>query len=189
MRIVLDPGHTDTLLDGTPLSGKMSPDGAVVEGVVAKNICDFAADGIRLLGHSVCVIPTYDGDRVLPRRKRVEIADRLLADVYISVHTQYGRYNYGWSAANGALIHHGIARGLALAIAQGVSNGGRLRLKNGYGIQKSEFFEITKQPDRAVVLMECGYLTNKNDAAYLGSREGQKQIATAIVAGVHEWRP
>ena len=37
------------------------------------------------------------------------------------------------------------------------------------------------------VIVECGFLTNPNDAAYLGSSAGQAAIAEAIARGVCEW--
>ncbi|GAK33038.1 N-acetylmuramoyl-L-alanine amidase [Iodidimonas nitroreducens] len=48
-------------------------------------------------------------------------------------------------------------------------------------------FVVLKAPDVPSVLVEMGYMSNREDAQFLGSRAGQTQIANALLAGIDSY--
>ncbi len=48
-------------------------------------------------------------------------------------------------------------------------------------------FVVLKAPDVPSVLVEMGYLSNRQDAAFLGSRRGQQEIAEALLAAIDRY--
>jgi N-acetylmuramoyl-L-alanine amidase len=46
---------------------------------------------------------------------------------------------------------------------------------------------VLKAPDVPSVLVEMGYMSNREDAQFLGSRAGQTQIANALLAGIDSY--
>lgn len=53
-------------------------------------------------------------------------------------------------------------------------------------VSKADFL-VLKQPDIPSVLVECGYLSNKVDAANLGSAAYREKIAKAVYQGIKEY--
>ncbi len=50
-------------------------------------------------------------------------------------------------------------------------------------------FVVLKSPDIPSILVEAGFLSNRKDAARLRTREGQRTVALAILAGIHDFLP
>ncbi len=48
-------------------------------------------------------------------------------------------------------------------------------------------FVVLKAPDVPSVLVEMGYLSNRQDAAFLASRRGQQRIAEALLAAIDRY--
>jgi N-acetylmuramoyl-L-alanine amidase len=74
--VVIDPGHGGT------------NSGAAGAGTHEKELTLAIARQVaaRLRDHNITVVLTRDGDRTLTLRQRVELADRLAADVFVSIH-------------------------------------------------------------------------------------------------------
>ncbi|MFQ5346806.1 MAG: N-acetylmuramoyl-L-alanine amidase, partial [Rhodothalassiaceae bacterium] len=48
-------------------------------------------------------------------------------------------------------------------------------------------FVVLKAPDVPSVLVEMGYMSNRDDARFLGSTKGRKAIAAALVAAIDRY--
>ena len=48
-------------------------------------------------------------------------------------------------------------------------------------------FVVLKAPDVPSVLIEMGYMSNREDARFLGGQKGQREIAAALVAAVDRY--
>lgn len=174
MKIMLDAGH------GYETPGKRSPDGlrefefnnAVVE--FSRKLLSDYQDVEVMLAHD----PTGKIDISLD--KRVEFANRGGADVYVSIHAN--AFGSDWNDANGIETYvHTSKPEEALELAQKVQNGlvaatGR---KNR-GVKTSEFYVLNKTKMTAI-LVECGFMTNKEEASLLKSNQYRLKCAEAIV--------
>ena len=92
-RVVLDPGH----------GGSNSGARGAVAGLYEKRLTLAIAREVaaRLRDRGIAVVLTRDGDRTLTLRQRTEVADRLHADLFVSIHanasptrTQHGYETY-----------------------------------------------------------------------------------------------
>jgi N-acetylmuramoyl-L-alanine amidase len=211
--VVLDPGH------GGRDPGAPSPFGGRQEKDVTLSIARAIRDELAASGR-VRVALTRDDDRFLVLRDRYQIARRLRADLFISVHADAAPSNDG---ARGATIYTlsevasdreaamlarqqnaadqvagepvgqdaGVSR-ILIDLAQRESMDISADFAALLQREASPFFPfrpeyhrfasliVLKAPDVPSILFETGYLTNRVDAAYIQSAEGQKQIALGM---------
>ena len=76
--VVLDPGH-----GGSNLGAQ-----GAVPGLHEKQLTLAVAEQVaaRLRAHGITVVLTREGDRTMTLRQRMEVADRLPADLFVSIH-------------------------------------------------------------------------------------------------------
>jgi N-acetylmuramoyl-L-alanine amidase len=211
--VVIDPGH------GGRDPGAISPHGGRREKDVTLELARAIRDEL-LASRRVRVALTRNDDRYLIHQERYEIARRLGAGLFVSVHADAAPSSDG---ARGATIYTlsevASDRHAALLAAQENESGiiGGVDMAKDAGVNRilidlaqresmdasadfarllrreaSEFFPfrpeyhrfasllVLKAPDIPSILFESGYLTNPQDAAYIQSPEGQKQIATGM---------
>jgi len=211
--VVIDPGH------GGRDPGAVSPHGGRREKDVTLELARAIRDEL-LASKRVRVALTRNDDRYLIHQERYEIARRLGAGLFVSVHADAAPSNDG---ARGATIYTlsevASDRHAALLAAQENKSGiiGGVDMAKDAGVNRilidlaqresmdasadfarllrreaSEFFPfrpeyhrfasllVLKAPDIPSILFESGYLTNAQDAAYIQSPEGQRQIATGM---------
>jgi len=117
--------------------------------------------------------------------KRVEISDQIKPDAFISIHVNSGEdkstSNAGFDAWVSGRKDDEPSKKLATAILN--------RLKNVYTVS-----EIIHQSPRGIwvldksncpaVIIECGYIDNPTDAAFISSKENQEKVAKDILDAV-----
>lgn len=111
---------------------------------------------------------------------RVKIANDLNADLFISIHA-----NAGSSTASGVETYYTRADSLALAKVMHkylVSSSGL----TDRGV-RSKSLHVTRETKMPAVLLEAGYLSNKNDNAKLYTEDFQNRVAAGIVKGIKEY--
>jgi N-acetylmuramoyl-L-alanine amidase len=211
--VVIDAGH------GGRDPGATSPYGERKEKDVTLELARAIRDEL-LASRRVRVALTRDDDRYLIHRERYEIARRLGAGLFVSVHADAAPANDG---ARGATIYtlsevasdrqaallaaqenkSGIIGGVDMAadagvnrilidLAQRESMDASAEFARLLRREAGELFPfrpeyhrfasllVLKAPDIPSILFESGYLTNPEDAAYIQSPEGQKQIAIGM---------
>lgn len=211
--VVIDPGH------GGRDPGAISPYGERREKDLVLELARAMRDEL-LASRRVRVALTRNDDRYLIHQERYEIARRLGAGLFVSVHADAAPANDG---ARGATIYTlsevASDRHAALLAAQENKSGiiGGVDMAADAGVNRilidlaqresmdasadfarllrreaGEFFPfrpeyhrfasllVLKAPDIPSILFESGYLTNAEDAAYIQSPEGQRQIATGM---------
>jgi N-acetylmuramoyl-L-alanine amidase len=211
--VVIDAGH-----------GGHDPGApSVVEGRSEKDATLAIAKALRdelLASGRVRVAMTRDDDRFLVLGERREIARRLKADLFISIHADSAPN----AEARGASVYtlsevasDKVAAQLAIKenradILNGVDLGGEtgdvssilidltqretmnissnfaallqremadnILMKSGY--HRFANLVVLKAPDVPSVLIETGYMSNKDDARFLFSKKGQQRIAASI---------
>lgn len=131
--------------------------------------------------NKIDVVLTRSDDTFLELKDRAAIANNLKADLFISVHAN----SSGSSAASGTETYYQREASKALANvmhkylvqATGLSDRG-VRYGN---------FHVIRETTMPAVLLEVGYLSNKNDEALLFTESLQNKVAASMVSGIKEY--
>lgn len=124
--------------------------------------------------------PTYR----LGLRARLLIAEQNNADILISIHTNH----YRATSAKGAVTlyqpHSMESRRLAISIQKHLKE--LLPGRAEPGIIEDSFF-ILRRSKIPTVLIEIGFMSNRNDRLFMLSEAGQEAIAQAVVSGICDY--
>lgn len=183
--IVIDPGH------GGYDSGSIS-----INGVMEKDITLAIAlkTGALLEGEGYHVIYTRESDDVTwsddnldDLQSRVTIGEENNAAYYISIHTNasenYDDGAYGFETY--LKEHDDTMKTAASSISENLMNLSYTQNRGLKTTQERSLYVIDSNPVSAM-LIEVGFLTDSDDAAYMTSEHGQSQIAQAIADGIIE---
>ncbi|MRX70834.1 N-acetylmuramoyl-L-alanine amidase [Bacillus lacus] len=181
MKIILDAGH------GYNTPGKRTPDGSMREWEFNSRVTEIAK-GMLEQYEDVQVQFSHDptGKIDIPLGKRTEHANRWGADVVVSVHANaFGEG--GWHNAEGVeTFVHTSPSEQSLRIANAIHK--RLVAQTGLrdrGVKKASF-HMVREAKMPSVLPECGFMTNRNEAALLKTEPYRLSCAVAIVEGLVE---
>jgi N-acetylmuramoyl-L-alanine amidase len=173
--ILVDAGH-----------GGRDP-GAVANGVQEKDlvlpISLTLGQTLQSMGYTVYYTRTNDVE--IDLEPRVGLAERVNADVFVSIHANsLASLN---SAVNGVETYYarGSSSGRELASyvhSQIISSTGA----NDRNVRAAGFYVIAKTSMPAI-LVETGFVTNPTEAANLSSPNYQKQLAEAIARGLDQF--
>ena len=175
--VVLDPGH----------GGQDS--GAMVGGILEKYITlDVAQRADRLLQtHGLATVLTRVGDSYVSLADRASLTNRVPDCVFVSIHFNEGNEQ----VSSGIETYYAETQALDRSswyLAGFVQEALVARTKApNRGTKGQQFFVITNVRHPAV-LVEGGFLTNKEDIARLSSDEYREQIAAAISDGIIRYR-
>lgn len=173
LKVVIDAGHGGTDPGTKSLNARLEKDFnlAMEAKVIAllKKIPDIE------------VIETRTDDTYPTLQDRVDLANRLNASLFVSIHGNFFEnaavsgietyYNRPDSITFANLIHS------KLVAASGLPD---RRVRNGN-------LKVIRETTMPAVLLELGYLSNKNDEAQMFSNEFQERTAAAIVASIKEY--
>ncbi|WNS75048.1 N-acetylmuramoyl-L-alanine amidase [Bacillus sp. DTU_2020_1000418_1_SI_GHA_SEK_038] len=177
MKIMLDAGH------GFNTAGKRSPDG-MNEYEFTRAVANFARP--LLENHqNTTVYFAHSDERDVPLQERTNKANSLKIDVYVAIHAN--AYGSTWNAANGieTYVHVGkpkeayeLAQKIQrnLVVATGLTNRG----------VKTEDFHVLRETNMTAVLTECGFMTNRHEAALMRTETYQRTCAEAIVKALKD---
>lgn len=173
-KIVIDAGH-----------GGRDPGTTAVDGQYEKRLNLIIARKItarlKRKGHQVTM--TRQGDQFIKLEARANIANRLNADLFVSIHADW--------AANPS------ARGFTLYIAPTASKKTQKAARaiaramattglDNRGIRRNDYRVLVKTTGPAV-LIELGYLSNAREAAKLHTPAFQDRLAAAIATGIADY--
>lgn len=172
--IVIDPGHGGKD-PGAGEVGYSSISEKHINLAIAKNLSSL------LKQKGANVVMTRNNDTFIELESRSGIAERSRADLFVSVHcdslpakpsatgpTIYIAENASWTSKKAALSISSSLRRWGI---------------EPRGIRKAKY-KVLVGHSRPAVLVECGYLTNWQEAKYLSSSWYQEKIAKAISEGI-----
>lgn len=179
LKVAIDAGH------GPDTPGKRTPDGSMREyqfnSAVAKRVRDLLAEY-----EGVSVLFVHEDGRDVPLGERTDHAKRWGANVYVSIHADAAGPG-GWYDANGVTTFvytkaSDGSRTLAANIqAALIAQTGR----RNRGVKQADFHVLREtKAEMAGVLCECGFMTNREEAALLKSDAYRVKVARAIVDGL-----
>ena len=176
MKIVLDAGH------GFATLGKQTPDGMKeyeFNRAVAHYARNFLSDYANLE-----VLFTHSDEQDVPLKGRTDMANRLGADCFLSIHANAAG-NGDWHEAEGieTFIHTSTPRdahSLAATIQDQLI---KMTGRKNRGV-KTANFHVLRETRMTAILVECGFMTHKEESKLLQSENYRKQCATAIVQAI-----
>jgi len=174
--VVIDAGH------GGDDNGAVSPDGTK-----EKDITLFIAKKVAALNSNerINILLSRDNDQSIPVRERVHFAKDHHADLFLSIHV------------NGAVNEQ--LNGFSVFVDRNNSEKNQLfasALINELKATYKTTNEIKVRNKRIVVvdsstcpsaLVECGYMTNPNDVAFISNTANQEKIAKNILAAINNY--
>lgn len=180
MKIAIDAGH------GKETAGKRTPifpDGYVMrENYFNKAVAKYLKEELKQNGFDVLDVSPEDGDT--PLSKRVNRANSSKVDLYISIHAN--AFSNVWNNAQGIeTFVYSLSDKKTMDFAKCVhdeliTHTGR---KNR-GIKENSSLYVLNSTKMSAILVECGFMTNLEEANLLRTEEYRKKCATAICKGV-----
>ena len=179
--VLIDPGHG-------------GEDGGAVSGDVLENVSHDVADLLRLCGYTVSMTRdtddalTNEGEDVRKRKyndmkMRLDLYNATPDNVVVSIHQN----KFDAAASHGAQVfyspNHPNSAVLAEALRKSVT--GMLQPDNTRTCKTAgkEIF-LLKNARVPAVIVECGFISNRQERELLVTDDYQKQLALAIVAGL-----
>jgi N-acetylmuramoyl-L-alanine amidase len=181
MKIVIDAGH------GPETPGKRSPDGSLREYQFNSAVARYVADALLHEYEGVEILMTHDDSRDVPLKERTDRANAWKADLFVSIHANAAGDGVNWHSAQGIETYVYTSRPApAVALANAVQR--QLIRATGRpdrGV-KSANFHVLRETKMTAILVECGFMTNREECELLKSDSYRRKCAEAIVAGIAE---
>jgi len=180
MRIAIDAGH------GPETPGKRSPDGSLREYQFNSAVARYVADALLHGYEGVEILMTHADDRDVPLKERTDRANRWGADLFVSIHANaYG--DGGWNDAKGIETYIYTTRpAAAVKLAEVVQrNLVQATGRPNRGV-KTANFHVLRETKMTAILVECGFMTHREECELLKTDDYRRKCAEAIVAGIVE---
>lgn len=171
--VVIDPGH------GGKDSGAPGLGGLLEKDVVLPIGRRIAA---ILEQHGIQTVLTRDADFFVELKGRVDMAERVNATVFVSVHANSVDNR---PDVNGLEVYY-YDSGYALAETVRQSILGSIGTIKDRGTRKARFYVLRKS-SMPSILVETGYMSGREDNPRLGSPEYQNRMAEAIARGILQY--
>lgn len=169
--VIIDAGH----------GGKDSGARGRLRGVPEKTVAlDIAQKLKSELRGDFKVVMTRDSDVFVPLDSRVAIANRSGDAILISIHLNDGSRRlsgpetYWWRVDSYSLAKR--VHAAMQTVASGSNNRGMVRRR----------LRLTRNPEIPCILVECGYLSNATDSAYLATGSYRQRLAQALASAIRD---
>ncbi|MBR2069774.1 MAG: N-acetylmuramoyl-L-alanine amidase [Candidatus Gastranaerophilales bacterium] len=177
-KVVLDPGHGGSDCGAIALENKYYEKTINLE--VAKLIQE------KLMKKDVYVYMTRTKDETLTLEDRVNYANEINPDIYVSIHANSTLQEVSY----GLEVHYYKDDSIDLAntIHDNFANQKNLRKWETVdrGVIKSRFYVIN-HTEMPAVLIEMGFISNRTERDKLNTKERKEQIADSIAKGILEY--
>ncbi|HBI03660.1 MAG TPA: hypothetical protein DDY49_06490 [Paenibacillaceae bacterium] len=172
--VVIDPGH------GGLDSGCIGADGKTYE----KNFTLSTSQKLKsrlLLNPNFKVLMTREGDTSLSLEERVNVANNVGANVFISIHANA----FDNSAANGteSFYYNPTSQPFADVIHKHLLQATQFQDRG----LKVESFRVLTQTNMPAVLIEVGFLTNSSNLAEMNSDSFKQNVAEELYQAILEY--
>lgn len=189
--VILDAGH------GSPDGGAVSNNGEIIESNINLNVVLklqnlLEASGCRVIltrsdenGIYEITADTIRKQKISDMKKRVEIANNSDSELFISIHmNKIPQVQYsGWQTfyKNNDIVSKTVAQNIQKSLNYFIDSSNNREIKS---ISKIYLTEHVKIP---LILVECGFLSNNNEATLLKTETYQDKLAWSIYIGIMEY--
>lgn len=181
LTIVLDPGHDGIYDTGTNVLNYNEGDINLRISQKLKKLLDedyeviLTRDDEKYLGNSHHFVKKEDLD------ERIRIANQSRCDLFVSIHQNFFPYD----AYHGAEIHYNNINSFNKGVAFLLLNSIKMTLNNTTRqIKKNNDVYILKHIFKPGCLIECGFMSNKEELSNLIEDDYQNSMASAIKKGI-----
>ena len=175
IKIALDPGHGG-LESGVCANG-------LEEKEVNLKMSKQIKKALNKRGARVCM--TRKKDKYISLYERISFANKKEADILLSIHQNSlpNPKDVIYKHGAGTYYYHAQARPLAQNIQKEILNFSKFR---DDGVNYASF-ALVRPTSPVSVLVECGYLIDKNEAQKLNDKKFQKGFSKALARGVENY--
>lgn len=182
MRFLIDAGH------GYQTPGKRSPNG-MKEYEFNREVARVLNLALREYEEVVGVIASHSDERDVPLKDRTDLADYYNVDCIISIHAN-AYDSGGWNDVEGieTFIHDSKPGAKSLDLAKKVQGDliETTRRKNR-GVKKANFHMLREYDCPAKILVECGFMTNREEVALLKTGTYRILVGETLAKSVAEF--
>ena len=188
--IILDAGH------GGEDSGAVGVNGALEKDINLQLALEI---GRLLEERGYIVVYTRTDDRLLyteeqnvkgirkinDLKNRCKVAERYPDSVFVSIHTN----SFGSSKYSGLQVYYSEKNDSSRILADAIQNKVKADLQkdNNRVTKAGGGIYLLENMTNTAVLIECGFLTNKEECEKLSEKEYQKELSFSIVCGIIEY--
>lgn len=178
IKVMIDAGH------GPHTAGKRSPDGALREFNFNSAVTDLVKQ--KLVAKGIAVSYAHEDRIDVPLSERTKKANLLNVDAFISIHAN--AYGDGWNEVNGieTYIYPTASIG-SKVLAELVQRSLITACKRADRGVKQGNFAVLRDTRMPAILIECGFMTNRAEAALLSQQSYREQCAKAISFAISAW--
>ncbi|MGG4491559.1 N-acetylmuramoyl-L-alanine amidase [Metabacillus idriensis] len=174
MKIAIDAGH------GYTTSGKRTVDGMreyEFNRAVANEMRDLLSEY-----EDVTILFTHSDTSDVPLKERTDKANNANSDVFVSIHANAFGSGTAWNNAKGIETYvHDSKPQESYALAEAVHKKLIEKTKREDRGVKLANFHVLRETKMQAILIECGFMTNQEDAQALKTAAYRKTCAQAIV--------
>ncbi len=118
-------------------------------------------------------------------KNRCKVAERYPESIFVSIHVN----SFGSSKYSGLQVYYSQDNEESKALAGSIQDkvASDIQKDNNRKIKSGEDIYILENISNTAVLIECGFLTNKEECKKLSEKEYQKQLSFSIVCGIIEY--
>jgi len=175
---MIDAGH------GPETAGKRSPDGLLREFNFNSTVADLVKQ--HLIENGFKVFFAHKAHVDVPLTTRVKLANRLNVDAFVSIHAN--AFGNNWNSANGIETYvYPTASNESIVLATLVQSALITACNRAdRGVKKANF-AVLRETRMPAILIECGFMTNREEAALLMKKAYRLQCAKAIAQALSTW--
>lgn len=192
MLVLIDNGH------GSDTKGKRSPDGKFLEYAWTRIEAQVLQDALSIYGiKSYILVPEHKDIALSVRCARANEYCKFIRNehvILISLHCDAEpNCDKTWGKARGltSIVYAGAGQSSRRLAALITKEAKRSRLLGNRSVPSCLYREqnlaILRETKCPAVLVECGFMTNYKDVAFMQSSLGQNIIAAAIAAAVNNY--
>jgi N-acetylmuramoyl-L-alanine amidase len=172
--VMIDPGHGGKDVGAVGIGG-------VQEKTIVLSISQQVARILEQQGIQVRM--TRDSDYFVSLEGRTQMANRINADVFVSIHANSAGMNKPQVSGYETYYYTSQSRGLANTIHSNIIRRMDVRDRK---VKQARFYVI-RTANMPSVLLELGFVTGTEDVAKLTNASFQRQMAEAIASGIVEY--
>lgn len=176
--IIIDAGH------GPNTAGKRSPDGLLREFNFNKAVADFVQQS--LIKEGLTVHFAHDNKIDVPLTNRANFANNMHADAFVSIHAN--AHGADWNNTNGIETYIYPTASQQSKVLASLLQGSLIAAchRTDRGV-KTANFAVLRETHMPAALIECGFMTNREENALLLSKTYREQCAKAITFAITAW--
>lgn len=124
--------------------------------------------------------------KITDLKNRCKIAAEYPNALFVSIHMN----SYGDEKYSGLQVYYSENNGNSRILAEDIQESVKKNLQpqNNRKIKRGKGIYVLENTSNASVLIECGFLTNKEECKKLSEKEYQKQLSLSIVCGIINYK-